>query len=72
MADIYDFVRKQEGFNPKAYWDNKQWSIGYGTRAAGPDEVIDETEGQRRLTSELAKAGDYVDKAFPKDRKSVV
>lgn len=65
MADIYDFVRKQEGFNPKAYWDNKQWSIGYGTRAAGPDEVIDETEGQRRLTSELAKAGDYVDKAFP-------
>lgn len=65
MADIYDFVRKQEGFNPKAYWDNKQWSIGYGTRASGPDEVIDETEGQRRLTSELAKAGKHVDTAFP-------
>lgn len=57
MADVYDFIKRQEGFNPRAYWDNKQWSIGYGTRAAGPHETIDEIEADRRLRSEVDRAG---------------
>lgn len=26
-----DFIKKEEGFIPKAYWDYKQYSIGYGS-----------------------------------------
>lgn len=65
MADLYDSIRGEEGFNPKAYWDNKQWSIGYGTRASHPGEVIDKPEAERRLNDEVGKAGGYVSKAFP-------
>src|ERR1700757_2553084 len=27
------FLRQQEGFTPKAFWDYKQWTNGYGTKA---------------------------------------
>ncbi len=26
-----EFIKKEEGFIPKAYWDYKQYSIGYGS-----------------------------------------
>jgi len=40
-------------FFPKAYWDVRQWSIGYGTRSK-EGEVIDEAEASKRLDTELA------------------
>lgn len=49
------FVKKKEGFSAKAFWDHKQYSIGYGTKANGPDEVIDEAEADRRLREHLEK-----------------
>jgi GH24 family phage-related lysozyme (muramidase) len=63
--DLYDFVKREEGYNPRAYWDHKQWSIGHGTRASGPNEFIDRSEADRRLRSEVDKAGSYVDQAVP-------
>jgi GH24 family phage-related lysozyme (muramidase) len=63
--DPTDFVKKLEGWNPKAYWDKKQWSIGYGTRAAGPNETIDENEGRRRLAAELDQSRGFVSKKYP-------
>jgi lysozyme len=63
--DLYDFVKREEGYNPRAYWDHKQWSIGHGTRAIGPNEFIDRSEADRRLRTEVDKAGGYVDQAFP-------
>lgn len=62
---VYDFIKQQEGYNPRAYWDHKQWSIGHGTRASGPGETIDEAEADRRLRFEVDKAGGYVDQHFP-------
>lgn len=58
-----DFVKKLEGWNPQAYGDYKQTSIGFGTRARFPGEVIDETEGERRLASELTEHARRVDEA---------
>lgn len=51
-----DFVRKQEGFNPRAYGDYKQTSIGYGTRARPGETSITREEGERRLGEELDNA----------------
>lgn len=31
-------LKKMEGFAPRAYWDNSQWSVGYGTRC--PDDKL--------------------------------
>ena len=53
------------GFDAKAYPDGKQYSIGYGTKANSPDEVIDQAEADRRLISELTKAQGEVDKILP-------
>lgn len=53
-------VKKLEGWNPRAYPDYKQHSIGYGTRAKSPGEVIDKAEGERRLIEELQKAENSV------------
>ena len=40
MADyLYNIFLKFEGFSPVPYWDNKQWSWGYGTRV--PNSVND-------------------------------
>jgi GH24 family phage-related lysozyme (muramidase) len=49
-------VKTLEGFSAKAFWDHKQYSIGYGTKASGPDEVISEKEADRRLRAELEKS----------------
>ena len=34
--EIIDVIKDFEGFRSKAYWDNSQWTVGYGTRASGP------------------------------------
>ena len=43
-AGLVAFIKKQEGFSAKAYWDYKQYSIGYGTKANSSSEVITEAE----------------------------
>ena len=54
-----------EGFTPKAFWDYKQWTNGYGTKARSKTEVIDKPEGDRRLRHEVAKMEAKVDKFAP-------
>jgi len=50
------FIKKIEGFQAHAFWDYKQYTNGYGTRAKTANEVIDKAEAIRRLTVELNKA----------------
>lgn len=57
---LVNFIKKQEGFASKAYWDYKQYSIGYGTKANSPTEVIDQAEGERRLRAEIVVADKLV------------
>ncbi len=57
LGDLYDAqIKKFEGYTPRATWDYKQSSVGWGTRARAPNEVIDQTEAQRRYDEEIAKA----------------
>ena len=54
-AELTDFLKQQEGFSAKSFWDHKQESIGYGTKANFKGEVIDEAEATRRLEVNIAK-----------------
>jgi lysozyme len=59
-------VKGFEGFEPKAKWDYKQYSSGYGTKAGGAGEPITKEEASKRLQTELAQAGQSVDAINPK------
>lgn len=65
MADLdpglISAVQGFEGFRPRAYPDGSQWSIGYGTRATSPNEVINHEDAVGRLQDELWKASQQVD-----------
>lgn len=59
--NLTDFVKHFEGYNPKAYDDFKQMSIGYGTRARNGETSISKKEAESRLASELGKARSHVE-----------
>jgi|GEM_PF-5684859 len=61
--DLVALMKKTEGFNPQAFGDYKQLSIGYGTRAHHADERISEPEADARLRSELAMHAGNIDTA---------
>lgn len=48
-----NFITTQEGFSNKAYPDGSQYSIGFGTKANTPDEVISKEEAQTRFTQRV-------------------
>lgn len=60
-----DAIKRSEGFAPKAQWDYKQNTNGYGTRALYPGEAIDRDTAEQRFQSEIGKAAGYVDKIAP-------
>jgi GH24 family phage-related lysozyme (muramidase) len=62
---LVDFIKKEEGFTPKAFWDYKQWTNGYGTKAASASEVIDEATATQRLRAEIAAADRHVTSFMP-------
>lgn len=55
-----ELIKKFEGYYPKAYWDYKQWTIGYGSKAKSKNETIDRPEAERRLRQEMAQAQNNV------------
>lgn len=59
--NLVSAVQGFEGFAPKASWDYRQYTNGYGTRASGPGEQIDQPTAMARLTDELGKAQGQVD-----------
>jgi GH24 family phage-related lysozyme (muramidase) len=58
-------IKTMEGFVPKAKWDVKQWSVGYGTRARYPGEVVTKTEAEQRFNDGLTNASRVVDSVNP-------
>ena len=70
--DMMTLLKKLEGFNPHAYWDYKQWSIGYGSkcpedkiyyyRADGEGNQISEEYADELLRSELVEFEEAVNK----------
>jgi lysozyme len=62
---LVNFIKKEEGFQAKAYWDYKQYSIGYGTKANSATEIITEAEAEARLVVEVNKAWALVKPILP-------
>jgi len=60
--DLTELVKSFEGFNPNAYNDYKQTSIGFGTRGK-PGEIITEEEASNRLQAELTGHAERIRKA---------
>jgi lysozyme len=44
-----DLIASFEGFSPTSYWDYKQYSWGYGTKAPGAGATITESEARLEL-----------------------
>ena len=53
---IASFEQTETKQSYKAYWDEKQYSIGFGTKAKNKDEVITHEEALSRLNKETEKA----------------
>jgi GH24 family phage-related lysozyme (muramidase) len=57
---LLEMIKAKEGFSAKAFWDHKQWSIGYGTQAKDGSEVITKEEAEKRLSADVEKRKAYV------------
>jgi GH24 family phage-related lysozyme (muramidase) len=57
---LINYIKHNESFSPKAFWDYKQWTNGYGTKARSRGEVIDEREADRRLRQKAQEFYDIV------------
>lgn len=62
---LVEYIKKTEAFSAKAYWDYKQWTVGYGTKASGPGDVVTEPEALQRLHVEIDKAYKLITNKFP-------
>lgn len=60
INSLSSFVQQFEGYSPVAYWDNKQWSIGYGTKASGEGATITKEQAKADHERDLAKARNTV------------
>jgi GH24 family phage-related lysozyme (muramidase) len=58
-------IASMENFYAKPYWDVRQWSVGYGSKASGPNDIVDKAEARRRLLEELNESASYVDRHRP-------
>lgn len=58
-------IKQSEGFTPKAKWDHKQFSYGYGTRTADAGAEITKEEADKQFNGEIQKAASFVDKVNP-------
>lgn len=59
-------IKQEEGFRQYPYWDNKQWTNGYGTEAKHEIEVITREEAEKRLINMIKVSEMEVAKMFPK------
>lgn len=64
-GSLIDNIKRFEGYSSKPYWDYKQYTSGYGTRASGPHEIIDRDTAESRLRIEVGKAQSAVEKFAP-------
>ena len=50
---LIEFIKERESFSAKAYKDGDHYSIGYGTKASGPDETISKKVAEQRLLQDI-------------------
>lgn len=64
-ANFVAGIKATEGYQPRAQWDYKQFTNGYGTRAAHSAEVIDRDTAEQRFNNEISRAAKFVDGVNP-------
>lgn len=64
---LTDHVKKTESFSATPYWDNKQYTNGYGTKAKHKNERITKAEAQKRFDKHLEKDIKRVEAFVPSD-----
>jgi GH24 family phage-related lysozyme (muramidase) len=64
-ANFIGAIKQTEGYDSRPRWDVKQWTVGYGTRASGPNETITPQQADARFNTEIAKAARIVDAVNP-------
>lgn len=64
-ANFIGGIKQSEGYSPKAKWDFKQDTNGFGTKAKYPGEVIDVQTANARFNEAITKAAKYVDSVNP-------
>ena len=52
VTNLVDLIKTAEGFKDTAYFDIKQYSIGYGSKGK-KGEVIDKAEAEKRLANDI-------------------
>ena len=65
--EIIDLIKDFEGFRSTAYWDNSQWSVGYGTRCSGSGVTVTRAEAERLLRKVLNETYGPIVNKFCKD-----
>jgi GH24 family phage-related lysozyme (muramidase) len=61
--NLISFLQDAEGFTETAKWDNKQWSIGHGTRSFEGESITKE-EAAQRLNEEIDSHAQRIDMAL--------
>ncbi|MFW9927769.1 MAG: lysozyme [Candidatus Thorarchaeota archaeon] len=62
-----DFIASQEGFRSKAYPDYSQYSVGYGTKANNPNQVVSESEARNMLNNRIERDRSRLSQIATKD-----
>ena len=67
-------LKIDEGFAPRAFWDLKQYTNGYGTKAKHENEIIDQVTAEIRLKDYAQKCLEDITKNFTfiKDEKLIL
>jgi len=56
LDELVRQLKIDEGFQRKAFWDNKQYTNGYGTEAENSEEIIDQIIAEERLCVQAEKS----------------
>ena len=64
--NLVDFVKSFEGFSATPYKDVNRLTIGYGSKASGPNQKVDETKATEMLKADLSTARGFVESANKK------
>jgi GH24 family phage-related lysozyme (muramidase) len=62
MSDAANLIASFEGFSSTAYYDYGQWTVGYGSKATGPNQVVTREQGVEMLNSQISGYAANVDK----------
>lgn len=58
LDKVVEQLKRDEGFSPQSFWDNDQWTYGYGTKASGPGKFISKEDAASALTERTKAAID--------------